>query len=72
VIPYAAAHPDTRVVGVDLSLVEALPAVARGAPIAVEHGGRPASGEVELPEALSEHVDTLAQHLAEMKLLGVS
>ena len=71
-IPYAAAHPDTRVVGVDLSPVEALPAIAREDPIATERVGRPASGEVEPREALSEHVDTLPQHLAEMKLLGVS
>jgi SAM-dependent methyltransferase len=113
VIPYAAAHPDTRVVGVDLSPVqidqerrvlqtlglanveanvellagdiatmdgtrdgsaplEALPAIACEAPIAIEHDGQPASGEVELREALAEHIDALPQHLAEMKLLRVS
>ena len=50
------------------ALVEALVAVDRRTPIAVEHDGEPVSDGIERRVLLAEHVDGLAQRLAEMKL----
>ena len=54
------------------ALLDALVAIDRASPIAIERDGAPVSGETERRDALTEAVDTLPQRLAGMKLLRVS
>jgi hypothetical protein len=53
------------------ALLDALLAIDQESPIELERDGEQPSGETERREAMAEHVDTLPQRLAEMKLLRV-
>jgi hypothetical protein len=46
-------------------------AVVREGAFEIERDGKPVSGEAEMREALTEHIDGLPEHLSEMKLLRV-
>ena len=52
--------------------MEAILAVAREELIQFERDGKRRSGGAELRDAVAEHVDTLPERLAQMKLLRVS
>jgi methyltransferase-like protein len=53
------------------ALLDALLAIDQESPIELERDGEQPSGETERREVMAEHVDTLPQRLAEMKLLRV-
>jgi methyltransferase-like protein len=54
------------------ALLEALLAFARDDLVRFERGGKRLSGEGELRDAVAEHIDSMPQRLAEMKLLRAS
>jgi methyltransferase-like protein len=51
------------------ALVDALLAVHRLNPIPIERDGNPVSNESEMRDALTDYIDGLPRHLAQMKLL---
>jgi hypothetical protein len=53
------------------ALLEELVAIAGEHPLLVERDCEQVSGEAELRDALAEHIDSLPQRLAEMKLMRV-
>jgi methyltransferase-like protein/SAM-dependent methyltransferase len=53
------------------ALIDALLAVVRENALPIERDGKVVCGEAETREALTEYIDALPQHLAEMKLLRV-